>query len=659
MVHLSVLSYIAAVIYLYTGLKAFTSNRKSKLCRLFFYINFSMAIWSFAGGFLYLAENQYEYSLWNKIAAFGWCTFASLVLYLSLVLTGNRSIRHWYIRFLVMLPAPTFLFMVLFLFGPDIDTHPLIETIFYTGNFLYNLTYLAISILLIFLWGYKSNRKIEKKQANIVVICSLIPYLLNLLVEKILPSLGWIRLPNMGQIFTLIMLWGVNYAIIKYQFMSISSTLVTKNLFNELTGLTILTDPKGYIIKVNKYACRLFDYSQDEMIGRQITTIFKDKDFCNTIEGSEDVHEIQRFHDINVSIVSGPTIPFNISVTPIYIKPEFLQGYLIIGEDIRTNKSLQDVIIKHKITIEKLRNSEVLFRTLLEVTPVAIVLISKDLGQIRYLNKRAEELLVAEKETLIGMHVTDFFVNPEDEDFYVSQKEEINNNVHTTETLFRRRDGSQFNGLITIDYAVYNEEEVIFACVIDMTEQKRTEAILKQNNEKIIKLNDELMIMNNILANKSVKDGLTNLYNHQYMNEILEIKLKDIDSDENLCIMMLDIDHFKQVNDKYGHQIGDQVLVKVSRLIMDNTRLGDSVGRYGGEEFIVILPDTEIEKASEIAENIRKNIEEYDFLMGELQITISLGVVQYSGEISHTLINKADMLLYKAKNNGRNRVEKD
>jgi hypothetical protein len=151
MVYLSVLSFIASILYFYAGYNAFKSNRKSELCRIFFYLTLSMTIWSFTWGFIYLAETPAQYSFWNKISAFGWCTFEAIALYFVMLLTENKCMRYWYIRLLILSPAPVFLFMTLFLFGPDIKTSPIIETIFYTCDFIYNFSFLATSIILIFL----------------------------------------------------------------------------------------------------------------------------------------------------------------------------------------------------------------------------------------------------------------------------------------------------------------------------------------------------------------------------------------------------------------------------------------------------------------------------------------------------------------------------
>lgn len=657
MVFLSVLSFIASILYFTVGYNTKKLNRKSELCKNFFYMTLSMTVWSFAWGFLYLAENPVEYSFWNKVSAFGWCTFEALVLYFVMIFTGNKRIQSWYIKLLILMPAPIFLYMVLFLFGPNIDTSPVVANIFYTGNFLYNFTYLAVSILLIFLWGHKSKNKIQKKQANMIAISSLVPFLLNLLVQNILPAFGLINLPNMGQIFTLIMLWGVNYAIVKYQFMSIPTSLITNELFNELRGLTFLVDSQGFIIKANRQVYSLLDYTEVEVIGNHITNIVKHKNIDEAMENCESIHKLMRFPDIDVPPKVGMPIPFKISIIPLHSKSNLLLGFLIIGEDLRMTKWLQDEISKHKSTNEKFRNSEELSRNILEITPVSIILTSKSSSKIKYMNTRAEELFNADRSKLIGSDPFGYFMNIDDKNQFLESIQE-NRKVNQREVVFKKLDGSQLLGLVTMIPSFYEEEEVALFCIIDMTDQKRVEEMLKQNNEDINKLNKELMIMNSTLINKSIKDGLTNLYNHQYMNEVLETKLQETsETKEELCVMMLDVDNFKSVNDRFGHQIGDKVLVTVADLIMKNTRDSDFIGRYGGEEFIVVLPNINRDESAKLADRIRRSIQDYDFKVEGLKVTISIGVVQYTDETPNALVNRADMLLYKAKNNGKNRVE--
>jgi len=130
---------------------------------------------------------------------------------------------------------------------------------------------------------------------------------------------------------------------------------------------------------------------------------------------------------------------------------------------------------------------------------------------------------------------------------------------------------------------------------------------------------------------------------------------------EELSLSLLDIDHFKKVNDQHGHLTGDDVLEQVAILVQQNIRDADIIGRYGGEEFIIILPRTGLSSALNVAERVRKMIEASKMKDSEgnvFGITVSQGISIYKvGEDEHSLISRADNALYKAKGNGRNRVE--
>jgi len=165
----------------------------------------------------------------------------------------------------------------------------------------------------------------------------------------------------------------------------------------------------------------------------------------------------------------------------------------------------------------------------------------------------------------------------------------------------------------------------------------------------------------------SITDGLTDLYNFRYLQERLEEETKRAQRFRRpLALIMADIDHFKEFNDTYGHPEGNKVLKVLANIIKANVREIDIVGRYGGEEFIIILPEADREEAQRIAERIRIKVEEYNFQNKEdhlnnpnRKITLSLGVTSYFQEsISpQNLIYKVDQALYQAKRKGRNRVE--
>jgi two-component system cell cycle response regulator len=157
-------------------------------------------------------------------------------------------------------------------------------------------------------------------------------------------------------------------------------------------------------------------------------------------------------------------------------------------------------------------------------------------------------------------------------------------------------------------------------------------------------------------------DSLTGLHNRQaILGKLREIINHAKRYKKNFSLIMLDLDHFKKVNDRYGHLTGDDVLEKVAALIGRNIRNTDVAGRYGGEEFIIILTQTDLPSASDVAERIRKVIERAemrDSAGNVFSITVSQGLSGWEpGEDAYSLISRADEALYKAKENGRNRVE--
>ena len=152
-------------------------------------------------------------------------------------------------------------------------------------------------------------------------------------------------------------------------------------------------------------------------------------------------------------------------------------------------------------------------------------------------------------------------------------------------------------------------------------------------------------------------DGLTGLHNHEYLMKTLEMEIERLQRHPHpLYIVMIDIDHFKEINDTYGHQVGNEVLAEFSKTVRCEARLTDTVGRYGGEEFMLILPETDRACALEFAERLRAFVEHAKFTPIDIGITISAGVASYNGQKQTDLIRQADDRLYQAKQNGRNQI---
>ncbi len=179
---------------------------------------------------------------------------------------------------------------------------------------------------------------------------------------------------------------------------------------------------------------------------------------------------------------------------------------------------------------------------------------------------------------------------------------------------------------------------------------------------KIKTLQDQLKQANELLLAISHTDHLTGLCNRRYLEETLEREFRRTQRKGNsLAVMILDIDHFKMVNDTYGHQQGDSVLCKVAAIFQRALREYDTAARFGGEEFIAVIPETSLSEAKNIAERIRGAIEGALFNVGveNIRITASFGISSFPAEgirSADDLIREADKALYSAKVNGRNRV---
>ena len=174
-----------------------------------------------------------------------------------------------------------------------------------------------------------------------------------------------------------------------------------------------------------------------------------------------------------------------------------------------------------------------------------------------------------------------------------------------------------------------------------------------------LKISKDLLEQKNAILKKlSITDGLTGLFNHRHTMDVLSRLIEEnIRYRQPLSISMLDIDNFKKANDEYGHLFGDEVLIKISNSIESCLRKTDMVGRYGGEEFLVLFAHINLKGAIESVERIIKNIENLKWEKENFKITISAGVCEKKDEDITTLIKKADELLYAAKKKGKNRVE--
>lgn len=214
-----------------------------------------------------------------------------------------------------------------------------------------------------------------------------------------------------------------------------------------------------------------------------------------------------------------------------------------------------------------------------------------------------------------------------------------------------------------MSYRIQSMHRELNKHILSLEEQKEE---IQCQNEELIASQEEIMNTNRKLERIATTDYLTNVYNRRYLFEQMKQHISRACL-ENIpvAIILYDVDHFKKINDKYGHQVGDQVLIELTRLMESIVGERGLLARFGGEEFVVMISDCTLEQARDIAEAMRQAAENYIFQTdgGEIRLTVSFGVTCFTGNYCNTnktdldrLLNVADSMLYQAKNSGRNRV---
>ena len=214
------------------------------------------------------------------------------------------------------------------------------------------------------------------------------------------------------------------------------------------------------------------------------------------------------------------------------------------------------------------------------------------------------------------------------------------------------------------------EERQVIAAALDLVRgAEESDAKYRDLEQRYLSMqheNMDLLMRNRILSEVSARDSLTGLYNRWYVMEKIESEMnRSLRHGSPVAVLMIDIDHFKRVNDTWGHAVGDLVLKSVGQVLRDSCRVYDVPGRYGGEEFCIVLPETKLGNTTTVAERIRSRLESSPIDAGDIAISVtaSIGVAGMDATAEDAvlsaamLIDRADRALYTAKHLGRNRIE--
>ncbi len=288
--------------------------------------------------------------------------------------------------------------------------------------------------------------------------------------------------------------------------------------------------------------------------------------------------------------------------------------------------------------IEDLKESKKHFELIFQTIPDPTVITSFEEGKVFSCNKAFVEITgFTEEEIFRGnSSIIELYEDKQKRKYIL---EELNKNgfVANREIVLNNKNNIKIIGLISSKTINIKGQIYILSVIKDITK-------LKELEEEIRKL--------------SITDKLTQIYNRLKLDEILEREfLLSSRSKSSFSLIMVDIDHFKLVNDTFGHVVGDSVLLEFAQILKNNIRNTDVVGRWGGEEFLIILPQTYEDGGVLLAEKLRAIVENYNFSNAG-KITSSFGVASFKNDISvASLVSRADDALYKAKDSGRNKVE--
>lgn len=629
----SVLSLFALVVYVYIGLYTYKLDVKKEIKQLILCLCASLSIWSFSYAFVYVSD--IDHGFWIKLSAVGWCTFSAVALHTVLVFTGNKYIERLTVRLLIYTPAVVFFAMSVFLFWPDYEPPKFISDFFYIGDFVYDFSYLLLSLLFIYKWGRGSTSLRNRKQANIIVATSATPFILNLLTQTLLPLMGIRLLPDMGQIYALSVILGMYYAIVKYELFVLSPDMVINEILAEMIDMIFLLSPEGKIVKVNEQTVKLLGYSHAELLDKPLSFIIREERAVRGILDHARRFEQCMHEQLYCIKKNGETIPARFSCSPVRDNRfNELLGTVIVGQDVTVMKRLENEIVQHKEDEERIRESEERFRAMFNKHTAVMLLVDPETGMVFSANEAAQAFYGYTPAAFRKIHITEINQSLKDERADIFS--DINNHVKNIYYFKHQLANGEIRDVeVHASPIPFGKKQMIFSVIHDVTERKKAE--------------DHITYL-------AYHDSLTGLANRKHFYERLSQELERAKRKEEIfAVLYIDLDDFKLVNDTYGHETGDYLLCEVGKRIKSCLRESDLISRIGGDEFILLILDIAgLEDAQAVGDKISEALEfpiEKDGV--EFIIGASIGISLYpdDGESLNSLINKSDGEMYLKKRN--------
>jgi diguanylate cyclase (GGDEF)-like protein/PAS domain S-box-containing protein len=413
------------------------------------------------------------------------------------------------------------------------------------------------------------------------------------------------------------------------------------------------------VVALNSLGAKLLGIHQEEAVGRllgEIAPETRDEGFC------------KRYADV---MASGQILEQEFHAAPggfqqIWVRQRVIplsDGVAVFAEDVSETKRQADSAGRSKRMFERITAS----------TPDLHAVWDIETRRFVYSNRNFFEILGYETDPhgLVQISLVERIVHPEDrarlQEHLRSVSNRADDDVEDAQFRFRAADGA-FRWLLFRDSVferhLNGRAKTVLSTVQDISRQKAYEAELESRmgelhvaREELETRQRELEELNQRLGNLALTDGLTGLKNHRAFQERLSEEVERAQRyNLRLALVMADVDHFKDYNDRYGHPAGDQALKGFAKVLIEVSRSSDMVVRYGGEEFAMILPNTGAEEAAHVAERVRATLKPSEF--GSQGVTASFGCAELTPgrDAKERLMRDADRALYESKNAGRDQV---
>ena len=647
--NISVILFVSVLVNLFVGLISWR-KRKGQGGFYFSLGVFALTFWTFFAGLDYAATTIPAKVFFAKIEAVGY-NFA-LLFFLFFALHYSRYENHLDIGYLKPLLYFLPLSNIFLVFTNDLhgwvwsgfswSQYGQNIAIFHHGPgfwWLVGTGYLQMFFILLTLWSvYRRSVGLVRKQARLLLGAALLPFsgeILYLFQIEGIAGIDWSPLMLTGSsVIFIFALYGMSFLDI--------APIARDVLLSKLQDGLVVMNAEKEIVEVNQHMADILGKRSSELLGEALENVLPNlrqylvRPDLNDMQGELTLHSDQKRY-------------FEFFLTPLLRKSGENLGYLLVLRDI-TERKKTEISLRQRTAI-------------VEQSPMTVVVTDID-GFITYVNPQFAKLTGFAEEEALGQQMSivrsEFTPLSTYKDMWTAI---LAGKVWRGEILNKKKNGELYWEWSIIS-PVYDEdgEKVSFIAVKEnITERKQAQEALKKANERLETQLVEIKKLQTDLREQAIRDPLTQLYNRRFLVDVLEREFATAERRKNsLSIIILDIDYFKAVNDTYGHHIGDECLVAIADLLRDSFRDADIVCRFGGEEFLVVLPDSAPEFAQQRAEDFRKLVEETHFSFGENEValTISLGIASYPayGTVADEIIQKADQALYDAKNQGRNRV---